>query len=223
MAGTWKDFVEGELVSETELQNIQDSIVFIYSSESAANTALTSKVDGTLFYDTTANAVKVWNGSSWDEVGGGGGGITEADQYQINSDISSDTDPITTLVRPSGTLQAYLGTGMSQSSGTWTFPSTGYYEIFLYGRLKITDFGHSGYYVVKASDDDFSSSDQILALRVEVDNGDRVNIAGKTIVKITNTSNDKVRISFDEVSDAVLEGSSADMVSGVIFTKLGDL
>jgi hypothetical protein len=72
MAGTWKDFVEGELVSETELQNIQDSLVFIYSSESAANTALTSKVDGTLFYDTTANSVKVWNGSSWDAVGGGG-------------------------------------------------------------------------------------------------------------------------------------------------------
>ena len=26
---------------------------------------------------------------------------------------------------------------MSQSSGTWTFPSTGYYEIFLYGRIKV--------------------------------------------------------------------------------------
>ena len=66
------------------------------------------------------------------------GKAVEADQYQINSDISSDSIPITTLVRPTGTLQAYPGTGMSQSSGTWTFPSTGYYEVFIYGRIKPT-------------------------------------------------------------------------------------
>ena len=147
----------------------------------------------------------------------------EADQYQINSDITSDAIPITTLVRPTGTLQAYPGTGMSQSSGTWTFPSTGYYEIFIYGRVKPNSSGHSAYLSVQASDDNFSSSDQILALRVEVESGDRVNVAGKTIVKITDTSNDKVQIGFDEVTDATLEGGSADMVSGAIFTKLGDL
>ena len=151
------------------------------------------------------------------------GKATEADQYQINSDISSDTNPITTFVRPSGKLQAYPGTGMSQSSGTWTFPSTGYYEIFLYGRIKVTGSGDSAYYAVQASDDNFSSDDQIIALRCEVENGDRVSIAGKVIVKITDTSNDKVRINFDEVSNAVLEGGSNEMVSGVIFTKLGEL
>ena len=151
------------------------------------------------------------------------GKATEADQYQINSDISSDTNPITSFVRPSGTLQAYPGTGMSQSSGTWTFPSTGYYEIFLYGRIKPTGSGDSAYYAVQASDDNFSSNDQIIALRVEVESGDRFNISGKVIVKITNTSKDIVRINFFEVNNAVLEGSSAEMVSGVIFTKLGEL
>ena len=60
-------------------------------------------------------------------------------------------------------------------------------------------------------------------MRAEIENGDRINIAGKVIVKITDTSNDKVRINFDEVSNAVLEGGSAEMVSGVIFTKLGEL
>lgn len=148
---------------------------------------------------------------------------TEADQYQINADISADATPITTLVRPTGKLQNYPGTGMSQSSGTWTFPSTGYYEIFIYGRLKPNSAGHSALLTVQASDDNFSSSDQILGLRVEVESGDRVNVSGKTIVKITDTSNDKVQMGFDEVTDATLEGSSAEMVSGVIFTKLGDL
>lgn len=68
--GAWKDWLEGELVTEALFQDIQDSIAFIYSSESAANSALTRKVEGTQFFDTTANKLKIWNGSAWDAVGG---------------------------------------------------------------------------------------------------------------------------------------------------------
>ena len=64
-AGGWFDWSTGDLVTESRFQDIQDSIVFIYSSESAANSALTNKVEGTVFFDTTANVLKAWNGSSW--------------------------------------------------------------------------------------------------------------------------------------------------------------
>jgi len=64
-AGGWFDWSTGDLVTEARFQDIQDSIVFIYSSESAANSALTNKVEGTIFVDTTDNLIKMWNGSSW--------------------------------------------------------------------------------------------------------------------------------------------------------------
>jgi uncharacterized membrane protein len=64
-AGAWFDWSTGDLVTEAKFQDIQDSIVFIYASESAANTALTNKVEGTVFFDTTANVLKAWNGSAW--------------------------------------------------------------------------------------------------------------------------------------------------------------
>ncbi len=64
-AGAWFDWTTGDLVTEARFQDIQDSIVFIYASESAANTALTNKVEGTIFYDTTANLLKAWNGTAW--------------------------------------------------------------------------------------------------------------------------------------------------------------
>lgn len=64
-AGSWFDWTTGDLVTESRFQDIQDSLVFIFSSEAAANTALTNKVAGTIFYDTTANVIKAWNGSSW--------------------------------------------------------------------------------------------------------------------------------------------------------------
>ena len=64
-AGNWVDWNTGDLVTAAAFQDMQDSIVFIYASEAAANTALTNKVEGTIFYDTTADVIKAWNGSAW--------------------------------------------------------------------------------------------------------------------------------------------------------------
>lgn len=64
-AGGWFDWSTGDLVTEARFQDIQDSLVFIFASESAANSALTNKVVGTVFFDTGASLLKAWNGSSW--------------------------------------------------------------------------------------------------------------------------------------------------------------
>ena len=64
-AGGWFDWSTGDLVTEARFQDIQDSIVFIFADETAANAALTNKVEGTIFYDTTANLLKAWDGSAW--------------------------------------------------------------------------------------------------------------------------------------------------------------
>ena len=64
-AGAWFDWTTGDLVTEARFQDIQDSIVFIYVDETAANAALTNKVEGTVFYDTTNNLLKAWDGAQW--------------------------------------------------------------------------------------------------------------------------------------------------------------
>ena len=64
-AGGWFDWTTGDLVTEARFQDIQDSIVFIFANETAANAALTNKVEGTVFYDTTDNLLKAWSGSAW--------------------------------------------------------------------------------------------------------------------------------------------------------------
>ena len=67
-AGNWVDWNTGDLVTAAAFQDMQDSILFIYASESAANSALTNKVEGSAFYDSTANQIKVWDGSAWQVV-----------------------------------------------------------------------------------------------------------------------------------------------------------
>ena len=64
-AGAWFDWNTGDLVTEARFQDIQDSIVFIYDDETAANAALTNKVEGTIFYDKSVDKLKAWNGTAW--------------------------------------------------------------------------------------------------------------------------------------------------------------
>ena len=64
-AGAWFDWTTGDLVTEARFQDIQDSIVFIYNDETAANAALTNKVEGTIFYDKSVDQLKAWNGTAW--------------------------------------------------------------------------------------------------------------------------------------------------------------
>jgi hypothetical protein len=69
-------------------------------------------------------------------------GITEADQWRLTADITANTNPISSnLERVDITGFGKIGTGMSVSSGVWTFPSTGLWKIELHatGILGATD------------------------------------------------------------------------------------
>jgi hypothetical protein len=57
------------------------------------------------------------------------GGITEADQWRITADKTGLGDFTSNWERNDTTGFGYLGTGMSESSGIFTFPSTGIWFI----------------------------------------------------------------------------------------------
>ena len=69
-AGNWNDWTQGDIVTNAKFQDVQDSIVFIYASDSAANSALTNKVEGTVYFNTTDDVLKFWDGSAWQELTG---------------------------------------------------------------------------------------------------------------------------------------------------------
>jgi len=223
-AGAWFDWNTGDLVTEARFQDIQDSIAFIYASESAANTALTNKVEGTQFYDTGADVLKIWDGSAWVAIGGG---LEVADQYKLTADVSSNGDITANLARPANTLQGNLGTGVSVSSGVFSFPQTGYWLVHVNAIFENSG-GSDSFMILEfyGSNDNFSSSDKIAELRAGNASSTAAASSGSNsvILDITDISNDKIKFTTANFSNAILRGSAttSENYTSFTFLRLGD-
>ena len=144
------------------------------------------------------------NGSaaSW-----GNAGITEADQWYVNAHFFDGMTPIASnLVRDTTANRGnQIGTGMSQSSGIFTFPSTGFWFIQFQAQCSRVDAGAQSRYnqiIIKSTNDNFSSS-EVLAFG-EAGFFDNYNASYRyhgaycsAVFDCTNTSTHKVRFDTD--------------------------
>ena len=151
-------------------------------------------------------------------------GIGEADTWRVTSDYTGDASPIASnWERDDDDANGYIGTGMSQSSGLFTFPSTGYYLVTFYHT-----FSAQG-------DNEYVLSQ----IQYTADNGSNFGGATKTygnakssgafgmsvmakIFDITDTSNQKIRfVTTSQDSNAITETHTGENVTAVTFLKLG--
>ena len=150
-------------------------------------------------------------------------GITEYDVWQLTANLTSTTNPITTFVRPTGTLQTKLGTGMSVSSGIWTFPSTGIWEVkaqCLYSNSSDQQLGEVRIY---ATDDNFSTEDEIGYNSYRGKNADVGSGSIRVLLDIEDTSTDKIYFSYtDSNGNANLLGESTKNRTTFQFIRIGD-
>ena len=92
----------------------------------------------------------------------GNAGITQADTWYVSSDFTGSVDPISNNVARFTTGGSYIGSGMSVSSGIFTFPTTGFWFIQFQARCARVDAGHQSRYqqlYIKSTSNNFSSSE----------------------------------------------------------------
>jgi len=150
------------------------------------------------------------------------GGITEADQWRLTADlVGSNATVSSNLERVDDASFAKIGTGMTVSSGIWSFPSTGLYQIFLTANIYTSsqDNVYLNLYVTQNN----SSYDR--TSRVGLSSSNNYETLGTAIglVNVTNTSNVKVKFttsSFD--SDSGLQGDTNRNETCFMFIRLGD-
>jgi hypothetical protein len=177
---------------------------------------LTQKVTGTL---------PVANGGT-NLSSGFANGIVEADQWRIttNGTIStSGTLLDTNWERVDTDGGGYIGTGMSQSSGTWTFPRTGVYLISFNTswRQTVTNGDYCQSHIFTTLN---NSSYSTAATGIQISTVNAYpSVQTIFIFNVSDTTNRKVRLQMTaQVNTVTMLGESNENNTCVTFIRLGD-
>jgi hypothetical protein len=154
-------------------------------------------------------------------------GITAASQWRLTTGFSgvSSAEPIASNWELSDTPgYGSLGSNMTESSGIFTFPSTGYWRIWALINFNIN--GQSLYnscaIMATVNNSSYTNATDSYTCINTSGNG-YASTSGDFIFDVTNTSTHKVRL------DTVLQntstnvaGSSSHLATGMTFIRLGD-
>ena len=178
---------------------------------------LTSKVTG---------ALPVANGGT-NLTSGFANGITEADQWRWTAGFTGNAQPITANWERNDTSFDKIGTGMTESSGIFTFPQTGIYKINTGAFYYLNSNSRYNEIVISLSTNGGSSWTAIAYGYTSISRVDSqttyASASTEAIVDVTNASNFKVSISVSHHTiGTTVAGDSGRNDNFTTFIRLGD-
>jgi len=198
------------------------------SIKALANGAVELYHDDAKKIETTATGINVTGAIT---VGGTAltSGLTEADQWRITTDVAaSGVTQITANWERADTYGSNkLGTGMTQSSGVFTFPSTGFWRVDYQFRCNSVSVDvRYIFFAIETSTNGGSNWNIISQGAVNISNfmsGTEYNSSAIfALIDVTSTSNVKVRVRFDPSAYVVVDGHTSSNETGLLFTKLAE-
>jgi len=153
-------------------------------------------------------------------------GITMADQWRVTTNFdTANANMITSNWERNDTDFALIGSGMSESSGLFTFPETGIYKIEF--STKVTSSNQQVRYIVNEiilSNNNFSSSHSGAFSSQSLSNDASADATGNCscIFDVTNTSTHKVKFTVYSEHVVTWSGSSISNATYATFIRLGD-
>jgi hypothetical protein len=154
----------------------------------------------------------------------GVGGLTEVDQWRLNTGFSGTQTVITSnLERVDNASFSVLGTGMTQSSGIFTFPSTGKYLVEFVSGAKFNGYNRYQYGSIQVTTDNSTYSEVAIGYNTVPSTGanNYASTYASYFFNVTSTTNCKVK--FYTESDQTMSwiGDTAVNVTYMTFSKLG--
>jgi hypothetical protein len=152
-------------------------------------------------------------------------GITEADQWRLNADFSTggDTFLTTNLERIDNTGFGYIGTGMTESSGVFTFPSTGIYKVEAIAVCALVSQDTLGVAIYITTN---NSTYNIVANSYHggAAAGSELGTGyGSFILDVTDTANVKVKFQARSIGTSnLVAGNTSQSLTHFNFIRLGD-
>ena len=155
-------------------------------------------------------------------------GITEIDQWRLSADLSIST--LNTLTNITANWErndtsgfGRVGTGMTESSGTFTFPSTGIYLItttfIFYSATGGSEYNRMS---INTTTNNSSYTEQDECSVATSTTPKRNSTSSSFIFDVTDTSNCKVRFYYYVQGNITLSGSDTKNRTFATFTRIGD-
>jgi hypothetical protein len=155
-----------------------------------------------------------------------GGGITMADAFRLSADTNSgsNADVTSNWERVDDPSFGGIGTGLTESSGIFSFPSTGIYLITWQAIFYVEAGDIVAELTFKTTNDNSSYNDDGY---VYIGNGSGSNAYGtggsSNIFDVTDTSNDKFKFRTGSMGGStVLKGYTTSTQTGFSVIRLGD-
>lgn len=147
--------------------------------------------------------------------------VSELDQWYLTGTHTGNAT-ITAWARVTQTGWSKVGTGMSHSSGVFTFPSTGLYKVSLFAQFRDDgDDNMAADIQVTTNNSTYASVIQALSGETSAQNSAS---AVSYFVNVTDTSNVKVRFISDSIdaSSYIIGWVSDKIRTNVMFERLAD-
>lgn len=154
-------------------------------------------------------------------------GITEADNWRITANTNAGTNGYVTTNWERNDTAGFskIGTGLSESSGVFSFPSTGIYLINYFGLVLLEGSDVNVEYKLYTTINNSSYTLQAIAVAGSQSNPDGVrgSMSNSFIFDVTDTSNCKFKFYTDSFNTATaLIGDSSWTGTGFTTIRLGD-
>ena len=152
-----------------------------------------------------------------------GGGITEADMWRISANTSGATGVFTSnWERADSYGFSHLGTGMTESSGVFTFPSTGFWRVSFHGNLGGKAIEYAGL-LISATTAGTNYNHYVKNYANASSSGYELSVFVDALFDITNTSTHKIRFEQQQASSGGTWSGDTNMQRiGATFIRLGD-
>jgi len=173
---------------------------------------------------TADSSVHLRGDGTWAEAGGGG--ITDASQWRVTTSFTGEASPIASNLEVVDTYgYGSLGSAMTESSGVFTFPSTGYWLIEFTGEFYLDGYSRYNQAIIETTTDD--SSYNVAALSTcgiaPIGEAKHGHAKASFLFDVTSTSTHKVRFSIAlSDTDTTIFSSTSTNQTHMTFIRLGD-
>ncbi len=154
-------------------------------------------------------------------------GITMVDQFRVHTSFTGTVDPVQNLERTDDATDGFIGTGMTESSGIFTFPQTGIYLVEFQINWFFAGDEREVIAMIDISTNSGTNYDNVALSRTHIKQAEGTNThaccTASSTVDVTNASTFRCKGRTDTGGSSVyINGNSNATETYFRFIRLGD-